>query len=445
MKFEKMKVVNPNAAGIDVGSKSHFVAIGQGKEDVFEFGVYTKDIKAIIAFLLLHNIETVAMESTGSYWQPLFFALQESGFEVLLVSGYQTKNVRAKTDVKDSQWIQKLHSLGLLRGSFLPSEQTARIRILYRHRVSLIDESAKMSNKMQKAMRLMNLRLDNVLSDITGKSGIAIITAILKGERDGHKLSMFADRRVKKSKEEIAQALQGNWSKEYLYELEDCYDIYIMLKQKIENIDNEIEKLLLDFTKESEYTIERKNLTKKQRKGKNQPKIDLNYLSYMYYGVDLFAIEGVSVGTILALISEIGDGIYKFKSGKQFSSFLRLAPNNRVSGGKIISSRTPKGSNRFALALRNAANTIDNKKEGALYHFFKRIAYKKGRAAAITATARKLAVIIWNMIVKKQEYNPVNNDEYLLSIKQKKLKIIQNIMKKHKISINELSGNYGFS
>ena len=244
MKFGKMKVVNPNAAGIDVGSKSHFVAIGQGKEDVFEFGVYTKDIKAIIAFLLLHNIETVAMESTGSYWQPLFFALQESGFEVLLVSGYQTKNVRAKTDVKDSQWIQKLHSLGLLRGSFLPSEQTARIRILYRHRVSLIEESAKMSNKMQKAMRLMNLRLDNVLSDITGKSGIAIITAILKGERDGHKLSMLADRRVKKSKEEIAQALQGNWSKEYLYELEDCYDIYIMLKQKIENIDNEIEKLL---------------------------------------------------------------------------------------------------------------------------------------------------------------------------------------------------------
>ena len=259
MKIEKMKVVNPNAAGIDIGSKSHFVALGQGKEDVFEFGVFTKDIKAIIEFLLLHKIETIAMESTGSYWQPLFFALQEAGFEVLLVSGHQTKNVRAKTDVKDSQWIQKLHSLGLLRGSFLPSEQTARIRILYRHRVSLIEQAAKMSNKMQKSMRLMNLRLDNVLSDITGKSGMAIITAILNGERNGNKLAMFADRRVKKSKEEIAQALQGSWSEEYIFELKDCYDIYLMLKQKIENIDKEIEKLLIDFTKNSEHTIDRKN------------------------------------------------------------------------------------------------------------------------------------------------------------------------------------------
>lgn len=439
MKIEKMKVVNPNAAGIDIGSKSHFVALGQGKEDVFEFGVFTKDIKAIIEFLQLHKIETIAMESTGSYWQPLFFALQEAGFEVLLVSGHQTKNVRAKTDVKDSQWIQKLHSLGLLRGSFLPSEQTARIRILYRHRVSLIEQAAKMSNKMQKSMRLMNLRLDNVLSDITGKSGMAIITAILNGERDGYKLAMLADRRVKKSKEEIAQALQGSWSEEYIFELKDCYDIYLMLKQKIENIDKEIEKLLIDFTKNSEHVIDRKNLIKKQKKGKNQPKIDLSYLSYMYYGVDLFAIEGVSVGTVLALISEIGNGIYKFPSGKQFSSFLRLAPNNRISGGKIISSRTPKGSNRFTLALRNAANTIDNKKQGALYHFFKRIAYKKGRAAAITATARKLAVIIWNMIVKKQAYNPPENEQYLKDMKEKRIKIIQKIMKKSNIITYELS------
>ena len=439
MKIEKMKVVNPNAAGIDIGSKSHFVALGQGKEDVFEFGVFTKDIKAIIEFLQLHKIETIAMESTGSYWQPLFFALQEAGFEVLLVSGHQTKNVRAKTDVKDSQWIQKLHSLGLLRGSFLPSEQTARIRILYRHRVSLIEQAAKMSNKMQKSMRLMNLRLDNVLSDITGKSGMAIITAILNGERDGYKLAMLADRRVKKSKEEIAQALQGSWSEEYIFELKDCYDIYLMLKQKIENIDKEIEKLLIDFTKNSEHVIDRKNLIKKQKKGKNQPKIDLSYLSYMYYGVDLFAIEGVSVGTVLALISEIGNGIYKFPSGKQFSSFLRLAPNNRISGGKIISSRTPKGSNRFTLALRNAANTIDNKKQGALYHFFKRIVYKKGRAAAITATARKLAVIIWNMIVKKQAYNPPENEQYLKDMKEKRIKIIQKMMKKSNIITSELS------
>ncbi len=445
MKFSKMQIVNPHAAGIDVGSKSHFVALGQEKEDVFEFGVFTKDHDALIDFLHGHDVDTIAMESTGSYWQTLFFALQAAGFEVLLVSGHQTKNVRAKTDVKDSQWIQKLHSLGLLRGSFLPSKETEKLRILYRHRCFLVEESAKMSNKMNKALRLMNLRLDNVISDITGKSGMAIITAILAGERSGKNLSLLADRRVRKSKKEIADALVGHWKDEYLLELQDCYDMYIFLQQKIKNTDKNIETLLSQFTKKSEFTVNEKTLTVKQRKGKNQPKFDLPYLSYLYYGVDLFAIEGVSSSTVLTLISEIGDGIYKFPSAKEFTSFLRLAPNNRISGGKIISSRTPKGSNKLALALRNAANTIDNCKSGALYHFFKRIAYKKGRSAAITATARKLAVIIWNMIIKKQEYKPLSNDEYLLSIKEKRIKTIQKIMEKSKITISELSTTYEFS
>jgi transposase len=214
-----MKIVNPTAAGIDVGSKSHFVAVGQNEQDVMEFGVYSKDHQKMIEHLNSYGIKTVAMESTGSYWQTLFFALQKAGFEVLLVSGYQTKNVRAKTDVKDCQWIQKLHSLGLLRGSFLPSEQTARLRILCRHRSSLIEEPSKMTNKMQKSLRLMNLRLDVVISDITGKSGISIIKAILEGERNGTVLSQLADSRIKKSKEEIARALQGHWNEEYLFEL----------------------------------------------------------------------------------------------------------------------------------------------------------------------------------------------------------------------------------
>jgi transposase len=440
-KFEKMKIVNPRAAGIDVGSKSHFVGINQNEKDVREFGVYSKDHQAMIEHLKQNLIASVAMESTGSYWQTLFFALQEAGFEVLLVSGHQTKNLRAKTDVKDCQWIQKLHSLGLLRGSFLPSQETARLRILHRHRMSLIEEASKMTNKMQKALRLMNLRLDVVINDITGKSGTAIITAILEGERNGKTLSMLADSRVRKSKEEIANALQGHWSDEYLLELQDCFDIYQLLQRKIESCDTEIEKLLKQFTKHNENKIEIK-LKKKQLKGKNQPKIDLLNLSYLYYGVDLFAIEGVSSGTVLTLHSEIGQDIYKFQSAKQFSSFLRLAPNNRISGGKIISSRTPKGANRLAIALRNAANTIENVKKGALYNFFKRIAYKKGRGAAITATARKLSVIIWNMIVKKQEYNPINEDDYNYEMKQKKIHTIRNLMKNSNILIDEISETY---
>jgi len=195
-----MPILNPHAAGIDIGSKSHFVAVGQKPDEIKEFGIYSSNHKEIITYLKQYGITTVAMESTGSYWQTLFFELQKKGFEVILVSGHQTKNLKAKTDVKDAQWIQKLHSLGLLRACFLPDEQTNRLRIIHRHRSSLIEESSKMTNKMQKSLRLMNLRLDVVLSDITGKSGMAIINAIVDGERNGFELAKLADRRVRKSK-----------------------------------------------------------------------------------------------------------------------------------------------------------------------------------------------------------------------------------------------------
>ena len=439
MKTHEMKIVNSNAAGIDVGSKSHYVGVGQNLTDVKEFGVYSSDHQSMIDYLSENRITTIAMESTGSYWQTLFFALQKAGFEVLLVSGHQTKNLRAKTDVKDCQWIQKLHSLGLLRGCFLPDEPTNRLRILHRHRHSLVEESAKMTNKMQKALRLMNLRLDVVLSDITGKSGIAIIKAILSGERNGNALAQLADNRVRKSKAQITDALQGQWSDEHIYELQDCFELYELLQTKIQCCDQRITTLLEGYTEDVVFDPKQIHLTKKQVKGKNQPRFDLTTLSYKYYGVDLFAIEGISMNTVLTLITEIGQGIYKFKTAKQFASFLRLTPNNRVSGGKIISSRTKKGSNKFALALRNAANTIDRKKEGNLMLFFKRIAYRKGRAAAITATARKLAVIIWNMIVKKQPYNPINQIDYKESIKAKAIKSIQKRMKKLGITNTQLS------
>lgn len=437
-KHEKMKIFNPNAAGIDIGSRSHFVGIGQEQKDVKEFGVYSSEHKKIIDYLAKYKINTVAMESTGSYWQTLFFELQQAGFEVLLVSGHQTKNLRAKTDVKDCQWIQKLHSLGLLKGCFLPDEQTNRVRILHRHRSSLVDQSARMVNKMQQSLRMMNLRVDVVLSDITGKSGISIIKAILKGERQGKVLAQLADPRVKKSKQEIEDSLQGHWSEEFLYELNDCFELYEMIQVKIQACDTQIEALLIEFTSDTGHDTQELVLTKKQVKGKNQPKFDLIDLSYKQFGVDLFAIEGVSVNTVLTFITEIGHGIHRFKTAKQFTSFLRLAPNNRISGGKIISSRTPKGGNRFGISLRNAANTIDRKKEGALTQFFKRIAYKKGRAAAITATARKLAVIIWNMVTKQQEYKPIPDQNYQQLIKERVLKSIQKNMQRLKIQISDL-------
>lgn len=438
--FESMPIINFHAAGIDVGSRSHYAAVGQDQgKDVAEFGVYSEDHQKLISFLNEHKITTVAMESTGSYWQSLFYAVQCAGFEVLLVSGHQTKNVRAKTDVKDCVWIQKLHSLGLLRGCFLPDKYTTRLRNLYRHRISLIEESAKMTNKMQKAMRMMNIRLDVAINDIMGKTGKAIIEAILLGERNGQVLSQLADRRIRKSKEEIAMALQGHWDEELLYELGDCYQIYNVLQDKIKACDKRLEILLDEFTEDIYIDKQAMKLTKKQTKGKNQPKFNLTELSFKFYGVDLFAIESISASTVLTLICEIGQGIYRFQSAKQFSSFLRLAPNNRISGGKVISSRTPKGGNKLTVALRNAANTIDRTKDGALNRFFKRVAYKKGRGAAITATARKLAVIIWNMIIKHEPYQPLDISRYQEQIKAKTIASIKNRMSKMGINMSELS------
>lgn len=431
-KYQNMEVINPNAAGIDVGSRSHFVAVGQGTEDVREFNVYQSGLNDLVLFLKENNVKTIALESTGSYWQSLFMILQKNGFEVLLVQGNQTKNLKAKTDVKDAQWIQKLHTLGLLKGSFLPSDMTLRIRTLHRHRQGLIESASAYTNKMQKSLRLMNFRLDVVINDIVGVSGVKIIEAILDGENCGSKLAEYADKRVKRSKVEIADALQGETNSEYMYELRDCYELYKILQERIQNVDNEIEKILQIYTEDIHFDDE--VLIKKQHKGKNQPKMDIQRLSKKLLNVDLFAIESISSSTVMSFLSEIGNDIYKFRTAKHFVSWLRLAPNNRVSGGKTISSKTPRGKNKFALALRNAANTIERKKDGLLVSFFRRIAYKKGRAAAITATARKLAVIIWNMIIKKTSYVPIDSHEYQELIKKNKIHYINKTIEKYKIT-----------
>ena len=441
--FLEMEVINHYAAGIDVGSKSHFVSVGQNlTADIREFGVYSGDHDKMIKWLKERNITSIAMESTGSYWQTLFAALQCAGFEVILVNGNQTKTILGKTDVKDSRWIQKLHCLGLLHGSFLPSEHVAKLRILNRHRAWLTQETSKLNNKMQKALRLMNLRLDIVLCDIMGQSGKAIVEAIIQGERDGTALANLVNYRVKKSKQEIAASLQGQWSEELLYELTDCYNLHKEFEARILSCDQQIEKILNLLT--SNKANYGQKLTKKKR-SKNQISFDLINLSYLYFGVDLFAIEGVSYNTVMTLISEVGTDLKKFKTDKQFVKWLRLAPDNRISGGKIISSRTPKGKNILAIALRNAANTIDNKKEGHLYSFFKRIAYKKGRGAAITATARKLAIIIWNMYHKQEEYKPMDETQYLNKIRQKTIKNIQAKIKRLNLSMSELEPNLEFS
>lgn len=432
------RIIHPYAAGIDVGSRSHMVAVDQVKENVREFGVHTKDHQELISHLYTCEVTTIAMESTGSYWQTLFNALQQAGFEVLLVPGSQTKNVKGrKTDVLDCIWIQKLHSLGLVSGSLLLSDTFQQLRTYYYHRQHLVEQSARYSNKMQKCLRLMNIRLDVVLNDITGGSGMAIIEAILSGAREPEYLASLVSTRVKRSRQEIAGALHGWWREELLFELEACLDFYKLYERKLKECDQIIEQFLIKYAPETKVSADEEKRLKANRKKRNKhaPGFNLPHLAFGYFQTDLFAINGISFNTVLCLLTNMGHDLHKFPTAKSFACWLGLVPNNKVSGGRMISSRTPSGKNYIAKALRHAANAIGNHKNHELTPFFRRIAFRKGRIAAIIATARKLAVIIWNMVIKKEPYKKelvqVNSE------KQKALKLKQIEKKLYALELNK--------
>ena len=426
-----MEVVNAHAAGIDVGSRSHWVAVGQLMQDIREFGVFNEDLYEMATWLQERRVKTIAMESTGTYWQNLYAVLIANGFHVILCNGKYTKNIKGKkTDVKDCQWIQRLHSLGLLSSSFLPDGETEQLRTFCRHRANLIREAASTSKKMQKYLRLLNLRLDVVVKDVCGLTGLAIIRAICAGEKDPTKLAALRHYNCKRSKEEIAKALQSNGREDYLFALTHELEIYDHLQEKIDQCDPMIARMLSKIIDKDENKKQHHIGPKPHKRiNKNTPKdIDLNLKAYqMFEGTDLLAIEGMSYSTVLALMSEIGiAGIRKFPTAKHFASWLRLAPNNKVSGGKILSSKVPKGSNRLKIALRNAANAIGNLKDSTpLRDFFMRINFRKGRVSAISATARKLAIIIWNMVIKNVPYE--NPEGYLYLDQKRKLGMAKRI------------------
>lgn len=427
-----LEVVNPNAAGIDVGSRSHWVSVGQNSEDVKEYGVYSEDHQKLCEWLKQQKVSTIAMESTGTYWQTLFSSLVAYGFEVILVNGRQTKNIKGKkTDILDCQWIQKLHTLGLLSSSFLPDSTTDIIRTYSRHRQNIIKQSSSTVMKMQKYFRLMNMRLDVVVNDIVGLTGTKIINDFVKGEKSGIKLAKNRHYNCKKSEGEIAKALQYNGREDYYFALQQEWNTYLHLQKQIDEVDIQIKKHLTDvIDKDDDKKQHIASKKSHKRKSKNTIRnLDMNQISYQYFeGIDLMAIEGVNDATIMALISEIGlEGIKKFDTAKQFTSWLRLAPNNKISGGRVLSHHMPKGSNRLKISLRQAANTIGNLKEGHLSDFFRKINYKRGRSTAVSATARKLAVIIWNMLVKGVPYNPPT--EYLFLDQKRKRKLVSRIKK----------------
>ncbi len=422
----------PNSAGIDVGSKSHYVAIGQSKNDVKEFGVYNEDLGFLVQHLLDYDITHVCMESTGTYWQSLYSFLLDAGIVVCLCNGKYTKNPSGKkTDVLDCQNIQLMYSLGMIPSSFLPDSITEELRTYTRHRSSLIGAEADSVRRMQKYLRLLNVRLDVVVKDITGLTGIKIIQAICAGERSPEILASFRNGNCKKPIEEFVKALQSNHRQEYLRCLKLELAQYKNTRALIDETDDFIKSLLDDFITNDEKKIDLVVEKKPHKRiNKNTPKnMDLNQLSFQYFeGVDLMAIEGVSHATVLSIMSEVGkEGFNKFESAKQFASWLHLSPNTKKTGGKVINSHVPKGGNRLKKALRDAANVIGNLKDTHLSDFFKRVLYKSDRVAAISATARKLAVIIWNMITKKVPYNPPK--EYLMLDQKRKLKLVARVKK----------------
>ena len=444
-RFARMDIVHPHAAGIDVGSRSHYVAIGQGKDDVKEFGVYTEDLHLLCQHLVNKGVTTTALESTGSYWQPLFVLLQQYNLNPILVNGKFTKNVKGrKTDVQDCQWIQKLHTVGMLEGSFIPDLFTETVRQYHRHRQFLVESGASYINKMQKALRLINIRLDAVLRDVMGRSGKDIIEAILKGERNVKVLASLVQSTVKASAKEIEAALTGDWREEYIFELRHCYQLYRYYHVKIEECDQEIKKLLTAeiVRKQKEdglIKVEGVKIKKKKTR-KNESNINIQQLATdLTGGIDISVIEGIGIGFILCMVAETGLELTAFPTSKQFTSWLRLAPDLKKTGGKVISSKTKSGKNNLAQAFMYSANAIGNKKSGDyLVTFFKRIQHKKGRLIAIVATARKLATIVWNMLVKKMTYNPVPTKENLDKIRKNQIKNIQRKIRQLSVREDEL-------
>ncbi|MDD1649394.1 MAG: IS110 family transposase [Methylococcaceae bacterium] len=403
-------VINTNAAGIDLGSREHWVAVpaGRAAENVRRFGTTTPELEAMAEWFKQCQVTHVAMEATGVYWIAVYQLLERRGLQVLLVNARQIKNVSGrKSDMLDCQWIQRLHTYGLLGGSFRPADAYCVVRSLVRYREELIAGRTTQVQHMQKALLQMNLQLRVVLSDICGESGLAIIEAILKGQRDPVTLASLAHRRVKSSRQEIAQALVGDYRSEHLFVLKMGWELYHNYQDKINQCELAVAEAL-------ERLPERANLQERplpdKPKGK---KIDeaLRQSLYRKVGVDLTAIESVGTTVALTVITEVGPELTRFATEKHFCSWLGLSPEHRITGGKILSSHTRRVVNRLSDALRLAASCLEHS-AGALGGYYRRMKRKLGAPQAITATAHKLARIIYRMLKYGEAYVRQGLEDY---------------------------------
>jgi len=404
-----MGTINPDTAGIDVGSEFHYVSVppGRAEDDVRRFGVYTCDLREISKWLKACGVKSVAMESTGVYWIPLYQVLAKDGFEVLLVNARHLRGVpgRPKTDVLDCQWIRRLHSCGLLNGSFRPSGEICEIRSLQRHREGLVESASRHVQHMQKSLQQMNVRLDEAVSDITGKTGLAIIEAVLAGERNPRRLAALRDVRVKADEKEVARALCGDYRAEHVFVLRQSYGCYKFLLAQMEECDAEIRGRLDELEKKVDAgaTPPPPPSGGSRRSNRSQPSVDVRTHLYEAFGTDVTQAPGIKSATALTLLSEVGRDLSPWPTERHFTSWLGLCPAREISGGKVLKNSTRKVAGRASDAFRMAASSLKHS-DCHLGDFYRRIRARAGAPKAVTATARKLAVVFYHMVRDGKPY-----------------------------------------
>ena len=421
-----LEVVHPDAAGIDVGNSSHYVAVrpDRDQQPVRRFECFTADLHRLADWLQSCGVKTVAMQSTGVYWIPLYEILEERGLEVYLVNARHTKNLPGrKSDVQESQWLLKLHTYGLLSNSFQPSSEIRVLRTYWRQRGEHVAGAATCVLRMQKALTQMNIQLANVISDISGLTGQTIIRAVVAGERDPRKLAALSDPRVHASEEEIAKSLEGNWRPELLFVLGQEVGMYDTYQKRIAECDQQLQKQLANLSVLPSACPQSKK-AKAKKPAKNAPRFDLGSELQRVTGVDLTRIDGIDVMTAQTLVSEIGLDMSRWKTEAHFASWLGLCPDNRVSGDKVLGRGTRRVVNRAATALRQAANTLMRSRSylGAQY---RRLRTKLGAPKAITAMAHRLARLVYRMLKYGQAYVDKGTEYYEERFRQQQIQLLR--------------------
>jgi transposase len=429
--FEGLSKVHQNAAGVDIGATEIVACVADGDEVqlVKAFGNYTVDLHAICEWFRQHGIKTVAMESTGVYWIPLFEELERQGFECLLISSRSLRKVAGqKTDVEDAQWIQTLHSYGLLKGSFRPQGDLVALRTLLRHRAQLVEHRAPHIQHMQKALLQMNIQLSQAVTDVMGVTGQAIIRAIAAGLRKPEELAALREPGCKHSEEEIAKALTGTWREEHLYVLKQSLELYDVYTEKIEACDAEISRQY-GMTRPDWAGGELPVVPDKKRNShsKNAPKEAKEIREHLYRinGVDLSLVDGLGISLAQTVTMEVGSNVgEKFPTEKHFCAWLGLAPKHDITGGKVLSNRTLKTRNRAGQAFRLAANSV-KKADCPFGVMYRRLRSRLGPAQATVATAHSIARVVYKMLKYKVEYDPLSVNEYQKQYEEQQVKYMR--------------------